>query len=83
LSACGGIIDTRRADIKGRLEQFEVEYLRRFLDYGGVICYDTYNYDESTGGYCPIAIILGIPRIIKSLKLRPSYRVVLKVEMLR
>jgi hypothetical protein len=52
--------DARYLYLKAELGQFDNCQLNRILD-NEHLCCDTYNFDENTGFYCPVAVALGIP----------------------
>lgn len=60
--------DPRRVAIKNGLNQLNTNQLQRILDTPAEqMVFDTYNYDESTGKYCPLATGLGFPDTYKSI----------------
>lgn len=49
---------------KGRLNLFTVEELNEIVENIDLICFDTLNYDEAEKKFCPIAVAMGLHKIL-------------------
>ncbi len=56
--------DLRRAVFIRRLSSFSKPQVQRIVDNIDKICFDTWNYDEATGKFCPLAIALGVDQVV-------------------
>ncbi len=57
------IEDDRKTGIMTGLRQLNLEQLRRVAEYPYPMCLDRFNYKD--GAYCPLAVGLGLPDIVK------------------
>lgn len=57
-------MDARLELFRGRLNLFSVEELNEIVENIDSICLDTFNYDEANKTFCPIAVAMGLHKII-------------------
>jgi len=61
--------DARWKALQYGLNQLTLDQLRRIMDHissGGSMVYDSYNYDEERGLWCPLAVGLDVPRWVEN-----------------
>ncbi len=57
-------MDARLEVFRNRLNLFSVEELNEIVENIDLICFDTLNYDEINKKFCPIAVAMGLHKIL-------------------
>ncbi len=52
--------DPRRTVFIDRLSRFSKQDVQRIVDNIDSVCFDTWNYEEATEKFCPLAVALGL-----------------------
>ena len=58
--------DKRYSVIKSRLLLLSKEEIQRIVDNIDLVCFDTFNFDEESKKYCPLAIATNLHNTIKN-----------------
>lgn len=58
--------DKRFVSIYERFEKLSTKEIKRVIDNIDLVCFDTFNYDENTSTFCPLAIALNLHHTIQN-----------------